>query len=108
MQDESDCYYVYRQKMGTITQTGLVVCAGVDDYQSGVIKKHELTRADKEEDRVRHIDRLDANDEPVFYTSRSCSEIEGIVEGLPPGCRNMTSPPMTVSPTPSGLSPNRH
>ncbi|HEY5512355.1 MAG TPA: DUF1015 family protein, partial [Geomonas sp.] len=53
------------------TQTGLVVCAGVDDYQSGAIKKHELTRADKEEDRVRHIDALNANDEPVFYTYRN-------------------------------------
>jgi len=71
LQDENECYYVYRQKMGGITQTGLVVCAGVDDYQSGAIKKHELTRADKEEDRVRHIDALNANDEPVFYTYRN-------------------------------------
>ncbi|MCM2360031.1 MAG: DUF1015 domain-containing protein, partial [Geobacteraceae bacterium] len=47
VQERTDCYYVYRQRMGGITQTGLVVCAGVDDYQSGVIKKHELTRADK-------------------------------------------------------------
>ncbi|QXE90838.1 DUF1015 family protein [Geomonas subterranea] len=70
-QDESERYYVYRQKMGSITQTGLVVCAGVDDYQTGTIKKHELTRADKEEDRVRHIDALNANDEPVFYTYRN-------------------------------------
>src|SRR6185369_12973905 len=66
-QDKQDCFYVYRQRMGGITQTGLVVCASVDDYQSGVIKKHEHTRADKEEDRVKHIDYLDANDEPVFY-----------------------------------------
>ena len=71
LQDETERYYVYRQKMAGITQTGLVVCAGVDDYQSGAIKKHELTRADKEEDRVRHIDALDANDEPVFYTYRN-------------------------------------
>lgn len=71
LQDETECYYVYRQKMGGMTQTGLVVCAGVDDYQSGAIKKHELTRADKEEDRVRHIDALNANDEPVFYTYRN-------------------------------------
>ncbi|MBU5615348.1 DUF1015 domain-containing protein [Geomonas azotofigens] len=70
LQDETERYYVYRQKMGSITQTGLVVCAGVDDYQSGTIKKHELTRADKEEDRVKHIDALNANDEPVFYTYR--------------------------------------
>lgn len=71
VQDASEFYYVYRQKMAGITQTGLVVCAGVDDYQSGAIKKHELTRADKEEDRVRHIDALNANDEPVFYTYRN-------------------------------------
>lgn len=85
IQDQSDCFYVYRQKMGAIVQTGLVVCASVDDYQSGVIKKHELTRADKEEDRVRHIDYLDANDEPVFYLSRSCGEVEGIIEGVTNG-----------------------
>jgi uncharacterized protein (DUF1015 family) len=71
LQDASERYYIYRQKMSGITQTGLVVCAGVDDYQSGAIKKHELTRADKEEDRERHIDALNANDEPVFYTYRN-------------------------------------
>ncbi len=70
VRDEEERYYVYRQRMGRYTQTGLVACASVDDYQSGVIKKHELTRADKEEDRVRHIDCLNANDEPVFYTYR--------------------------------------
>ncbi len=84
-QDRHDCFYVYRQQMGAISQTGLVVCASVDDYQSGVIKKHEHTRADKEEDRVRHIDCLDANDEPVFYLSRSCAEVEEIIEGVTNG-----------------------
>ncbi|HJV35542.1 DUF1015 domain-containing protein [Geomonas sp.] len=79
LQDEGDCYYVYRQKMAGLTQTGLVVCAGVDDYQTGAIKKHELTRADKEEDRVRHIDLLNANDEPVFYTYRNHPEITAMV-----------------------------
>lgn len=77
--EEKPCYYVYRQKMGNVTQTGLVVCASVDDYQEGAIKKHELTRADKEEDRVKHIDLLDANDEPVFYTYRHDNEIGGIL-----------------------------
>jgi uncharacterized protein (DUF1015 family) len=84
-QDSQDCFYVYRQRMGAISQTGLVVCASVDDYQSGVIKKHEHTRADKEEDRVKHIDYLDANDEPVFYLSRSCAEVEAIIEGITNG-----------------------
>ncbi|KAB0670209.1 DUF1015 domain-containing protein [Oryzomonas sagensis] len=82
VQDDRECFYVYRQRMGEITQTGLVVCTSVDDYQSGVIKKHELTRADKEDDRVRHIDCLDANDEPVFYLSRSSAEIETIISGI--------------------------
>jgi uncharacterized protein (DUF1015 family) len=80
-----DCeerYYLYRQRMGSIVQTGLVACASVDDYQSGVIKKHELTRADKEEDRVRHIDSLDANDEPVFYLYRNRPAINELVEEL--------------------------
>lgn len=85
VQDRDECYYVYRQKMGAIEQTGLVVCAGVDDYESGVIRKHELTRADKEEDRVKHIDYLDANDEPVFYTYRNDSAITAIVAGVAAG-----------------------
>ena len=80
LQDESERYYVYRQKMSGMTQTGLVVCAGVDDYQCGAIKKHELTRADKEEDRVRHIDALNANDEPVFYTYRNDPIITAAIE----------------------------
>ena len=85
LQDDSERYYVYRQKMGGITQTGLVVCAGVDDYQSGAIKKHELTRADKEEDRVRHIDELNANDEPVFYTYRNDPVITRAIEDVTKG-----------------------
>jgi len=87
LEDETERYYVYRQKMAGLTQTGLVVCAGVDDYQTGAIKKHELTRADKEEDRVRHIDALSANDEPVFYTYRNDAAITETVAkvtcGLP-------------------------
>jgi len=82
LQDATDSYYVYRQIMGTVVQTGLVVCSGVDDYQQGIIKKHELTRADKEEDRVRHIDVLNANDEPVFYTFRHDSAINGLMQAV--------------------------
>lgn len=77
--DAAENFYVYRQRMGDITQTGLVVCASVDDYQSGVIKKHEHTRPDKEDDRVKHIDYLDANDEPVFYISQSSAQIGDII-----------------------------
>ena len=85
VQDDEECYYIYRQRMGELLQTGVVTCASVDDYQSGVIKKHELTRADKEEDRVRHIDCLDANDEPVFYTYRHDLEITSLVAELAEG-----------------------
>ncbi len=80
VQEEKECYYVYRQQMGSIIQSGVVACASVDDYQSGVIKKHELTRADKEEDRVRHIDYLDANDEPVFCTYKGDPTIAALIE----------------------------
>lgn len=82
LQDPFDSYYVYRQVMGSVVQTGLVVCSSVDDYQQGIIKKHELTRADKEEDRVRHIDVLDANDEPVFYTYRRDALIAGLLQSV--------------------------
>jgi uncharacterized protein (DUF1015 family) len=85
MREATECYYVYRQKMGTIIQTGLVACASVDDYQSGVIKKHELTRPDKEEDRVKHIDCLNANDEPVFYTYKSVPAINDIIAEITEG-----------------------
>jgi uncharacterized protein (DUF1015 family) len=82
IQDQEEHYYIYRQKMGSVVQTGLVACASVDDYQSGLIKKHELTRADKEEDRVRHIDCLDANDEPVFYVYRNSARINKLMARL--------------------------
>ena len=61
VQDTQNLLYIYRQKMGDVTQTGIVGCASIDDYLNGVIKKHEFTRADKEEDRIRHVDTCDAN-----------------------------------------------
>ncbi|HZV80999.1 MAG TPA: DUF1015 domain-containing protein, partial [Geobacteraceae bacterium] len=85
IQDDEECYYVYRQVMGDVVQTGLVVCSGVDDYQNGIVKKHELTRADKEEDRVKHIDYLDANDEPVFYTFRHNGDIDALLTAATSG-----------------------
>ena len=66
-QDAKPVYYLYSQTMGERTQYGLVVAASVDDYLTGVIKKHELTRADKEEDRMKHVRCLSANMEPVFF-----------------------------------------
>jgi uncharacterized protein (DUF1015 family) len=71
--------YVYEQRMGEHRQVGLVACASVDEYDRDVIKKHEKTRADKEEDRVRHIDTLSAHDEPVFLTYRAVPEIDALV-----------------------------
>ena len=64
--DETDCYYLYAQTMNGQTQYGWVVCASVADYMQGVIKKHELTRADKEEDRMKHVRATAAHIEPVF------------------------------------------
>lgn len=66
--DKSDCYYLYAQTMNGKTQYGWVVCASVADYMQGVIKKHELTRADKEEDRMKHVRATHAHIEPVFLT----------------------------------------
>ncbi len=67
VQDAHDCYYIYAQTMNGKTQYGLVVGAAVDDYMTGVIKKHELTRRDKEEDRMKHVRVCNANIEPVFF-----------------------------------------
>lgn len=65
--DNSENYYIYAQTMNGRTQYGFVVCANVDDYLNGVIKKHELTRRDKEEDRMKHVRAQNANIEPVFF-----------------------------------------
>ena len=67
VQDGKEQYYIYAQTMNGKTQYGLVVCANVDDYLNGVIKKHELTRRNKEEDRMKHVRVNDANIEPVFF-----------------------------------------
>ncbi len=71
--------YVYAQKMGTHRQVGLVACASVAEYDAGLIKKHEKTRADKEDDRTRHIDEMGAHDEPVFLTYRASKDIDAAV-----------------------------
>ncbi|NLT02412.1 MAG: DUF1015 domain-containing protein [Bacteroidales bacterium] len=79
VQDEADRYYVYAQTMNGKTQYGLVVCANVDDYMEGRIKKHELTRRDKEEDRMKHVRVNDANIEPVFFAYPAMAELDAIV-----------------------------
>ena len=80
VQDENPCYYVYAQTMEGRTQYGLVVCAHTDDYASGRIKKHELTRKDKEEDRMIHVRIQNANIEPVFFAYPDNAEINAIVD----------------------------
>ncbi|AWK50159.1 DUF1015 domain-containing protein [Clostridium beijerinckii] len=68
IQDYEPCLYIYRQIMNGRAQTGIVFCASIDDYINNVIKKHEFTRADKEEDRINHVDYCDANTGPIFLT----------------------------------------
>jgi uncharacterized protein (DUF1015 family) len=85
VQEPEPRLYVYAQRMGSHRQTGLVACASVDEYDRDVIKKHEKTRADKEEDRVRHVDTLSAHDEPVFLTYRAVPEIDRAVEEVKRG-----------------------
>jgi len=78
-QEAEPRFYVYAQRMGDHEQAGVVACASVDEYDRGLVKKHENTRADKEDDRVRHIDALAAHDEPVFLTYRARPEIDAVV-----------------------------
>ena len=85
VQDPEPRLYVYAQRMGTHRQTGLVACASVDEYDRDVIKKHEKTRADKEDDRTRHIDALSAHDEPVFLTYRASPGIDAAVAEVTAG-----------------------
>lgn len=73
--DEKACLYIYRQIMNGRAQTGLVGCAAIDEYLNNTIKKHEFTRADKEADRIRHVDTCDANTGPIFLTYRAKEEI---------------------------------
>lgn len=79
LQDEKEHYYVYAQTMDGRTQYGLAVCCNTDDYQSGAIKKHELTRNDKEEDRMIHVRIQNANIEPVFFSYPAVKEVDEIV-----------------------------
>ncbi len=78
-QDEKECYYVYAQTMGFRTQYGIVLCAHIDDYADGSIKKHELTRKEKEDDRMVHVRIQNANIEPVFFSYPDDELIDSIV-----------------------------
>ena len=80
IQDERECFYIYRQIMDGRAQTGLVACASVDDYNNDVIKKHEHTRPDKEQDRIDHIKALEAQTGPIFQTYRDDGQISGLID----------------------------
>lgn len=82
VQDDAEMYYVYAQTMDGRTQYGLVAAANVDDYMTGKIKKHELTRKDKEEDRMIHVRIQNANIEPVFFAYPDVDEMNKIVENI--------------------------
>ena len=79
VQDEQEKYYVYAQTMNEVTQYGLVVAAWVEDYMEGRIKKHELTRRDKEEDRMKHVRINNANIEPVFFAYPHRTDLDAII-----------------------------
>ena len=80
LRDETPMFYVYRQTWRGRSQTGVVGCASADDYLNGVIKRHELTRADKEKDRIRHVDTCDANTGPIFLAYRRSAAVDAVLD----------------------------
>lgn len=80
VQEEKNCLYIYKQVMNDRVQTGLVGCTSIDDYINNIIKKHENTRADKEQDRINHVDYCNANTGPIFLTYRASKEINETVD----------------------------
>jgi uncharacterized protein (DUF1015 family) len=88
-EDPQPCFYLYAQTMGSHTQYGLVGCASVEEYRNDTIKKHELTRKDKEDDRTKHVKVTNAHSGPIFLTYRARPAIDGIVHRVktaPPVC----------------------
>jgi uncharacterized protein (DUF1015 family) len=98
LQDETPGLFLYRQIMDGRTQTGVVGCVHVDDYERDLIRKHEKTRQDKEDDRTRHVLALNANAEPVFLTYRGRPEIDELVAGIV-----SASPPLYDFTAPDGV-----
>ena len=82
VQDPEERYYIYAQTMNGRTQYGLVACCHFEDYMSGKIKKHELTRVEKEEDRMKHVRNQNANIEPVFFAYPAVEEMDKIVDNV--------------------------
>lgn len=85
VQDESPCFYIYRQKMGSQIQTGIVGLMSAAEYDAGKIKKHELTRKDKEQDRISHVDTVNAQTGPVFISYRERQEMNRVVAEITAG-----------------------
>ncbi len=83
--EKKPCFYLYELVMDGRSQTGIVGCASIDDYMENVIKKHENTRAEKEEDRIRHVDVLDAQTGPIFLAYRKKEELSTVVEAYKRG-----------------------
>ncbi len=82
VQEQQDVYYIYELIMDGRHQTGIVACASIDDYQNGIIKKHENTRADKEIDRITHVDVCNAQTGPIFLAYRAVDTIDSIVDRI--------------------------
>lgn len=80
VREEKRCYYIYELTMDGRTQTGITACASIDDYANGVIKKHENTRAEKEADRINHVNICNAQTGPIFLAYRSRAEINAVVD----------------------------
>ncbi len=96
-QEVKPCFYFYRQIMGRHQQTGLVAAASCEDYLRGIIKKHEFTRPDKEDDRVRHIEALEAQTGPVFLVYRAVAQMDEIAAA------QTAQPPDTDFTAPDGI-----
>ena len=82
IQDNKPCFYLYRLIMGDVDEIGLVAGASIEDYENDIIKKHEHTRADKESDRIKHVDTLNANTGPVFLTYKAREDMNELIANL--------------------------
>lgn len=85
VREDKPCYYIYEQVMEGRSQKGIVACASIDDYQNQVIKKHENTRADKEQDRIRHVDVCEAQTGPIFLAYRSQAPLQQVIDRVTAG-----------------------
>jgi len=83
--DAKECYYIYQLTMDGRSQTGIVACSSIDDYQNGIVKKHENTREDKELDRIRHVDTTNAHTGPIFLAYRGNEALARLVEHVTAG-----------------------